>query len=267
MLTMSTVLTRRRPIGRDYAAYFARPYAVSKTLVAALAEIGRERRAPARQRRRDVPSPDRPRLARLRGACAPGRRSSNSTSRLRRWSATCSPGGRSIYTTFLAYDEVAHHSGIERADTLAVLAKVDRQIGRIELAAAEAPRPYRLIVLSDHGQSQGATFLQRYGLHARAARREGLRRDRCDARRERRRDEASAYLSAGLTELGRDDTTAAHGRSDGDRRERIDERVVALERPDGSGRADERAEALPEVVGDGLGLPRADQLPARAGPA
>jgi hypothetical protein len=26
-----------------------------------------------------------------------------------------------------------------------------------------APRPYRLVVLSDHGQSQGATFLQRYG--------------------------------------------------------------------------------------------------------
>ena len=68
-----------------------------------------------------------------------------------------------VYTTFLAYDEVAHHSGIERPDTLDVLTKVDRQIGRIEKALAEAPRPYRLIVLADHGQSQGATFLQRYG--------------------------------------------------------------------------------------------------------
>ena len=75
-----------------------------------------------------------------------------------------------IYTTFLAYDEVAHHSGIERADTLAVLAKVDRQIGRIDAAADDAPRPYRLVVLADHGQSQGATFLQRYGLIAREAR-------------------------------------------------------------------------------------------------
>ena len=28
------------------------------------------------------------------------------------------------------------------------------------------PRPYHLVVLSDHGQSQGATFLDRYGEHA-----------------------------------------------------------------------------------------------------
>ncbi|MGH2745116.1 MAG: phage holin family protein, partial [Thermoleophilaceae bacterium] len=54
MLTMSTVLSRRRPIGRDYSAYFARPYAVAKTLTAVLAEIARERHAQAQQRRRDV---------------------------------------------------------------------------------------------------------------------------------------------------------------------------------------------------------------------
>ncbi len=68
-----------------------------------------------------------------------------------------------VYTTFLAYDEVAHHSGIERPDALAVLRDVDRQIGRIAAAGAEAPRPYRLVVLSDHGQSQGETFRDRYG--------------------------------------------------------------------------------------------------------
>ena len=68
-----------------------------------------------------------------------------------------------VYTTFLAYDEVAHHSGVERPDTLAVLRRVDRAIARIAAAVEHAPRPYRLVVLSDHGQSQGATFLQRYG--------------------------------------------------------------------------------------------------------
>src|SRR5262249_44426930 len=73
--------------------------------------------------------------------------------------------GRPVgYTTFLAYDEVAHHSGVERVDALATLRRVDRQIARIEAALEHAPRPYRLVVLSDHGQSQGATFLQRYGL-------------------------------------------------------------------------------------------------------
>ena len=68
------------------------------------------------------------------------------------------------YTTFLAYDEVAHHSGIERPDALSTLRAVDRQIGRIAAARPDAPRPYRLVVLSDHGQSQGATFKDRYGI-------------------------------------------------------------------------------------------------------
>ena len=72
--------------------------------------------------------------------------------------------GRPVgYTTFLAYDEVAHHSGVERVDALAVLRRLDRQLARIEAAAEDAARPYHLVVLSDHGQSQGATFLDRYG--------------------------------------------------------------------------------------------------------
>ena len=72
--------------------------------------------------------------------------------------------GRPVaYTTFLGYDEVAHHSGIERPETLATLRQVDHQIARIAAAARDAPRPYHFVVLSDHGQSQGATFLDRYG--------------------------------------------------------------------------------------------------------
>jgi len=58
---------------------------------------------------------------------------------------------------------VAHHSGLERPDTLATLRQVDRAIARIAAVAAAGPRPYELVVLSDHGQTQGATFLQRYG--------------------------------------------------------------------------------------------------------
>lgn len=115
-----------------------------------------------------------------------------------------------VYTTFLAYDEVAHHSGIERPDTLTVLSSVDRQIARVESAVADAPRPYRLVVLSDHGQSQGATFHQRYGVSL-----EELVRSACDADdvhvEAGEEDGAAAYLGAGLTELARDDTMAARG--------------------------------------------------------
>ncbi|HXC45540.1 MAG TPA: alkaline phosphatase family protein, partial [Solirubrobacteraceae bacterium] len=67
------------------------------------------------------------------------------------------------YATFVGYDEVAHHSGIREPDALAVLGRHDRQLARLERASAQAPRPYHLVVLSDHGQTQGAPFRQRYG--------------------------------------------------------------------------------------------------------
>ncbi len=72
-------------------------------------------------------------------------------------------GRAAVYATFSSYDEVAHHSGLERADTLEALRKLDEQFGRIMRACRYAPRPYRIVVLSDHGQTQGATFRQRNG--------------------------------------------------------------------------------------------------------
>jgi Type I phosphodiesterase / nucleotide pyrophosphatase len=72
-------------------------------------------------------------------------------------------GRPAVYATFSSYDEVAHHSGLERSDTLEALRKLDQQFGRIERARRYAPRPYELVVLSDHGQTQGATFKQRNG--------------------------------------------------------------------------------------------------------
>jgi uncharacterized membrane protein YvlD (DUF360 family) len=72
-------------------------------------------------------------------------------------------GRPAIYATFSSYDEVAHHSGLERDDTMEALRKLDQQFGRIERARRYAARPYELVVLSDHGQTQGATFKQRNG--------------------------------------------------------------------------------------------------------
>jgi uncharacterized membrane protein YvlD (DUF360 family) len=72
-------------------------------------------------------------------------------------------GCPAVYATFASYDEVAHHSGLERADTMEALRKLDQQFGRIERARRYAARPYEIVVLSDHGQTQGATFEQRNG--------------------------------------------------------------------------------------------------------
>ena len=72
-------------------------------------------------------------------------------------------GRPAVYATFSSYDEVAHHSGLERADTLEALRKLDQAFSRIERARRYAARPYEIVVLSDHGQTQGATFKQRNG--------------------------------------------------------------------------------------------------------
>jgi hypothetical protein len=72
-------------------------------------------------------------------------------------------GANVIYADFTDYDEIAHHSGPERVEALDALDGIDDAVATIAKAAEDAPRPYRIIVLSDHGQSLGATFKQRYG--------------------------------------------------------------------------------------------------------
>jgi putative membrane protein len=69
----------------------------------------------------------------------------------------------SMYATFVGYDEVAHHSGVARKDALRVLSGLDKMFGWLVEISEHAARPYRFVVLSDHGQSNGATFLQRTG--------------------------------------------------------------------------------------------------------
>jgi hypothetical protein len=67
------------------------------------------------------------------------------------------------YCDYLGYDEVAHHAGPTTRDALGALPAIDHQIAQLESAAKSAPRPYQFLVVSDHGQSTGATFRQRYG--------------------------------------------------------------------------------------------------------
>jgi uncharacterized membrane protein YvlD (DUF360 family) len=73
-------------------------------------------------------------------------------------------GTNVIYADFTDYDELAHHCGPERVESFEALDGVDAAIATLVKATEEAPRPYKFIVLSDHGQSLGATFLQRYGV-------------------------------------------------------------------------------------------------------
>ena len=72
--------------------------------------------------------------------------------------------GRSVaYATFVGYDEIAHHSGVLDPGAFDILYKLDQQFRRLASAVPKAPRPYHFVILSDHGQTGGATFKQRFG--------------------------------------------------------------------------------------------------------
>jgi uncharacterized membrane protein YvlD (DUF360 family) len=162
VLTMSGAGRRKEGrTGAGYFGYFARPGQAVRTLNASIAEICRERVAATRQRRRGVE----PRVERgwvyalLRTFTTVVTRDVSVQGVI---NDMCE-GRAAIYVDMLGYDEVSHHSGPERADTLAVLRDLDRQLARLARATRWTPRPYKIVVLSDHGQTQGATFEQRTG--------------------------------------------------------------------------------------------------------
>ena len=160
ILTVSRTEVEKRA-NPGYRAFFANGFNVTRTLVLIVWEVILEWTAAIRAIRRDV----RPRGHRggiyplLRAAMCVAVRDLVVFGVLTDMMA----GRPAVYATFASYDEVAHHSGLERADTLEALRKLDQQFGRISRARRYASRPYEIVVLSDHGQTQGATFLQRNG--------------------------------------------------------------------------------------------------------
>ena len=72
-------------------------------------------------------------------------------------------GTNVIYADFTDYDELAHHCGPERVESFEALDGVDRAIGDAREGGQGRAPAVRFVVLSDHGQSLGATFKQRYG--------------------------------------------------------------------------------------------------------
>jgi hypothetical protein len=148
-------------IGAGYYAYFANPVNALRTLGSSLADVSRELTAAAGQRRADV----RPRVSRggLYPLARPGTTVIARDVVVNAILEDMLAGRPVVYADFLGYDEVAHHSGIERFDTLAVLRSIDQQIGRLQRATQLAPRSYHLVCLSDHGQTQGEAFPARFG--------------------------------------------------------------------------------------------------------
>lgn len=160
-----SVATRRSRATRSrsgYFAYFSDPANAVRTALSFVAESGREICQSTRARLRK----QRPRVA--RGGLYPFIRAFATVVErdvvVAAVTGDMLAGRSAVYADLVAYDEVAHHSGPLGRDTEQVLARLDRSLALIENVAEHAPRPYRIVVLSDHGQSPGETFRARYGL-------------------------------------------------------------------------------------------------------
>lgn len=68
-----------------------------------------------------------------------------------------------LYVDFVDYDEVAHHAGPTRPESLRTLENLDRVLGFLDRLTHEVGRRYELALVSDHGQAQGSTFRQLAG--------------------------------------------------------------------------------------------------------
>jgi len=160
ILTVSRI-EAEKTANPGYRAYLANGYNITRTLVLFLSELLIEWTAAAKASRRDVqPRGHRPlKYGLVRAGLAVFVRDLTVFSVIN----DMMKGVPAVYACFAGYDEVAHHSGLERADALEVLRKIDQQFGRLARAREYAARPYEIVVLSDHGQTQGATFKQRNG--------------------------------------------------------------------------------------------------------
>ncbi len=164
MLTMSGLgKDRKQGIGSsgDYGAFFATPYGFTRSLFRTIGEMVKEWFQGRRQVSRDI----QPRIHR-HGSYIALRGITNVVQRdliTALMTEQMLSGTKVLYADYLDYDEVAHHAGVAREESMRSMEGVDKVIGMLEKASKQAPRPYHFVVLSDHGQSQGATFLQRYG--------------------------------------------------------------------------------------------------------
>jgi uncharacterized membrane protein YvlD (DUF360 family) len=163
LLTMSRLGDAGAALGpaRSWFYFFVSPFALARAVFLTLGEAAKE----LWQARRQVAAGIEPRIH--RGGAYPLLR--GVTNVLLRQVGTSLVAERMlrglpiVYVDFTDYDEIAHHAGPERGESLDALDGIDHALGTLEQVAAEAPRPYRFVILSDHGQSQGATFRQRYG--------------------------------------------------------------------------------------------------------
>jgi uncharacterized membrane protein YvlD (DUF360 family) len=163
ILTMSRLRGSRssEAARRTFAWFLTNPNGFTRGVVRTVAELVKERWQAARQRRLDM-------LPRVhRGWTFAGLRAATNVLQRDLNTAVIADemrkGTKSIYVDYVDYDEIAHHAGMFRPESLAALEGLDRVLGILDRLAAHGSRTYHIVVVSDHGQSQGQVFRDRFG--------------------------------------------------------------------------------------------------------
>lgn len=161
MFTFSTATQAKLRDRKGFLYVVATPYALLRIVALMVPDIVREKLAYRRARRSGV------RPLGHRGGVYPLLRAGTTVALAEvSFSVLVSDIARGVpsaYVDLVGYDEVAHHSGIVAPDALDTLRRIDDQLERLVTTFDDAPRPYYLVVLADHGQTEGSTFEQRYG--------------------------------------------------------------------------------------------------------
>jgi hypothetical protein len=160
LLTMSAARLPSRTT-RGLASFASTGGGLVRSLVVAVGLVVTESYQGQRQRRRDV----RPRVR--RGAVFAVQRAVT-TALLRDLTVVIvaeqiARGAPVIFVDFVDYDEVAHHAGPSRPESMRTLDGFDRLADFFADVIRETGQGHEVVIVSDHGQSQGATFSQLSG--------------------------------------------------------------------------------------------------------
>ncbi len=207
LFTMSTVLQRDRGRGPGFYTYLFNPYVVTRLLSRFVNEMVKEWWQAWQQRRRKdkyIVSARKPAYALMRGFMGPLMQDLATYTVL----SDVLRGVPAIYALYAGYDDLGHFAGMVTPEAFDALYETDRYFARIERALANAPRPYHVIVLSDHGQSLGPTFQAAYGVTLEALV-DALIAGHGDVYAAQGTDETWDKLQVLLTESIQDDTRTA----------------------------------------------------------
>jgi uncharacterized membrane protein YvlD (DUF360 family) len=241
ILTMSRLRGSRssEAARRTLAWFLTNPNGFTRGVVRTVAELTKERWQAARQKRLDI-------LPRVyRGWTFAGLRAATNVLQRDLNTAVIAEemrkGTKCIYVDYVDYDEIAHHAGVFRPESLAALDGLDRVLGILERLATHASRHYHIVVVSDHGQSQGQIFQDRFGTDLGAV---------CT----KLMDKEVASLDAPVEDWGRVDSLAEDLAGSGPTG-RVASRAAAVSRRHVDQDAEVAANAAASVLGSGnLGL-------------